>query len=128
MTSSIRNAAQAVKSWVKPGFGALVKVGIPGFGIYYEAMTTGQTYGIGAGILKGAAYALPGIGGAMVMYDIGKMAGNAAYDNQQAKRRSSFTTGFQDPFGTAATMRQRSQHNLSRARNSLGSEGFLFHS
>jgi hypothetical protein len=109
------------------GFSGLAKGGFIGFGMYVEAMSTGREYGMGAGLARGAAYSVPYVGIAMMAYDIGKMVGNAAYDYQQAKRRSSFTRGFQDPFGTAATMRQRSQYNLNRGRASLGSEAFLFH-
>lgn len=116
-----------VSGWARTGFSGLAKGGFIGFGMYVEAMSTGREYGMGAGLARGAAYSVPYVGIAMMAYDIGKMVGNAAYDYQQAKRRSSFTRGFQDPFGTAATMRQRSQYNLNRGRASLGSEASLFH-
>ena len=117
-----------IVGWAKAGATGTFKAGIYGFGIYSELMSTGQEYGMGAGLLRGASYALPYVGEAMALYDIGKMVGDYAYQQQQSKRRSSFTRGFQDPFGNAATMRQRSQYNLNRGRASLGSEGFLFHS
>lgn len=114
--------------WAKAGFKGLGKAGIFGLGMYFETVTTGQEYGLGAGLVRGAAYSVPYVGIGMMLYDVGKMAGDYAYQTQQAKRRSSFTKGFQDPFGNAATMRQRSQYNLNRGRASLGSEAYLFHS
>lgn len=117
-----------ISGWMKAGGGALAKGGFIGFGLYTEAMITGREYGMGAGLAKGAAYAIPYVGAAMMLYDVGKGIGNAANEAQRAKRRSSFGQGFQDPFGTAATMRQRSQYNLNRGRASLNSEAFLYHS
>jgi hypothetical protein len=131
MSGGIKNIAASTVGTgdysIRSGLAGLVKGGFIGFGIYTEMMSTGKEYGMGAGFIRGAAYSVPFVAGAMTLYDFGKMGANAAYDYQQAKRRSSFTRGFQDPFGTAATMRQRSQYNLSRGRASLGSEAFLFH-
>lgn len=121
------SAKAGTSSWIRGSFGGLATAGMVGFGIYAEWHSTGKEYGRGAGVIKGAAYSVPFIGGAMLMYDLGKMSGDTAYQHQQGKRRSSMGNGFVDPFGNAATMRQRSRHNLSRGRSALGNEGYLFH-
>lgn len=122
-----KSGVQAAPRWAKAGFKGLAMGGMVGFGTYFESMGVGKSHGQGIAVAKGIGYTLPYVGMAMFAYDVGKMAGDAAYDYQMGKRRSSFTQGFQDPFGNAATMRQRSQHNLNRGRSSLGSEAFLFH-
>lgn len=130
--SDIKKAAEVaentgVRHWMKTGMSGLMKGGMVGFGLYFEAVTSGREYGMGYGLARGAAYSVPYVGAAMMLYDIGKGIGNTMFEHQQAKRRISFSRGFQDPFGTASTMRQRSQYNLNRGRASLGSEAFLFH-
>lgn len=127
LLGSAKTGISGTPRWAKAGFSGLATGGFIGFGTYVESFGAGKTYGQGVALAKGIGYTLPYVGLAMMAYDIGKMGGNAAYDHQMGKRRSSFTRGFQDPFGTAATMRQRSQHNLNRGRSSLGSEAFLFH-
>ena len=124
--ASIRNTS-AIASWTRTGFSGLAHGGMVGFGIYAEELSTGREYGAGLAAIRGVGYATPYVGVAMMLYDVGKTIGDTAYSYQQAKRRSSFTHGFQDPFGTASTMRQRSQHNLNRGRASLGSEAYLYH-
>lgn len=127
MFKGILEAAKSLgPKGLKAGFGGLAKAGFVGFGLYTEVMTN-REYGVGYGLARGAAYSVPFVAGAMLMYDAGKGIGNLAYEHQKSKRRLSWGQGFQDPFGSAATMRQRSQYNLNRGRALLGSEAMLFH-
>lgn len=128
MARSAADKGGGLVGWGKAGFSGLKKAAFPALFMYQEAMTSGKEYGMGYGLLRGASYSIPFVGEAMMLYDVGKMAGDYMYQRQQSKRRSSFTRGFQDPFGNSATMRQRSQYNLNRGRASLGSEAYLFHS
>ena len=130
MNSNIKKAAQVATeetSSFKKSFGSFGRLAFGSLFVYQEAMTSGREYGYGYGMLKGAAYSVPYLGQAMMLYDLGKTVGNYFYDKQQSKRKLSFTSGFQDPYGTAATMRQRSQYNIQRGRATLGSEAYLFH-
>jgi hypothetical protein len=117
-----------VRGWSRAIGGTAVTGGFIGLGFYSESLTTGEEYGQGAGIIKGALYMVPWVNAALTIYNLGQAAGDMLYNNQQARRRTSFGRGFQDPFGNAATMRQRSQYNLNRGRASLGSEAALYHS
>lgn len=129
ITGAIKSTIQgSFKNWAQGGFRGLAVGSATGIGLYSEYLTTGREYGYGAATIRGLAYSLPTVGTAMLAYDIGKMIGDTAYNYQQSKRRLSFTSGFQDPYGNAYTMRQRSQYNLQRGRASLGSEAYLFHS
>jgi hypothetical protein len=127
--SSIRGAATAAPGWMKqslrkaPGLAL-----IGGFG-YMELMSTGREYGYGAGLATAAMYSINGpVGLGVMAFSIGKAIGDMSYESQKVKRTSSFSTAKNfDPWGTGATMRQRSQYNLSRGRSALGNEGYLFH-
>ncbi len=125
--SGIVSAASSVHQWFGGGFKGLARGGVVGLGVAFELSGPSRQYGTGYAIGRGIGYSIPTVGTAMMIYDIGKSLGDAAWDYQRQKRQSSFTRGFQDPYQTAATMRARSQYNLSRGRASLSSEAYLFH-
>ena len=109
--------------------GSAAQLGFGAFSLYTEYMSTGKTYGTGAGLISGVLYTLPGLTVPLLAYDLAKGIGDAAYQSQKGRTRSSFSTAsMNDPYGNNYTMRQRSQQNLSRGRASLGSEARLFHS
>lgn len=131
--TAIRKAIETTKghikapfAWAGKGLSKVPAVGFGLWGLYTEVNTTGKEYGLGAGIAKGLAYNIPYVGIGMLAYDGIKDIGDWAYSAQRAKRKSSFTQGFSDPYSTAATMRQRSQYNINRGRASIGSEANLF--
>lgn len=133
MFRSIKNIAMIAartSSKEKTIRGTAITAGFGGLTMWSEYHTTGKEYGQGAAALKTAIYMAPtGIVGGLAIAgaEMGYHLGNHMYKTQMNKRKSSFGQGFKDPFGNAATMRQRSQYVLQRGRASLGSEARLFH-
>lgn len=130
MISNIIKSAQALPKTTASLAGKSVAVGFAGLTFWSESHSTGKEYGQGTALLKSAMYLAPTglVGAGLIMgAEIGYSMANEAYKTQMNKKKSSFTRGFNDPFGNAATMRQRSQYVLQRGRSSLGSEARLFH-
>lgn len=117
-----------IRGWASTSIGKTLGAGINIGFIGMSVFTTGKEYGYGAGLAEGLMYATTGpLGHAVFVGSLVKGVGDAAEEHQKGRTKSSFTRGFQDPYGNAATMRQRSQYNLNRGRSSLGSEAYLMH-
>lgn len=128
LASRVSGVGKGAMSSSRTAFGAAITLTGAGLGIYSEYYTTGREYGTGAAVVKGIGYSMPIIGGAGLIYDLGKGIGDYAYNTQKNKRISSFSSaGVFDPYGNMATMRQRSRYSLDRGRQSLSNEGYLFH-
>ena len=124
---------QAPKTLGRGSLGLIVAAGT-GVSVYAGYKDHGETYGAGAGIAAGLGEAalftvlppmisIPAAGlyfGGVALKDFGQ-------DIYRKNRRVNLGQHMHDPFGSLATMRQRSSTTLDRGRASLGNEARLLH-
>lgn len=114
----------------KPSSGLLGKAAggaLSVFSVYGANKTYGDEYGTGAATLYGLATLNPWLSAAAFVGEVGHSALSYGHQKYHERRRLNFGAPVSDPFGTQATMRQRSLENLSRGRASLGNEARLHH-
>lgn len=118
--------------WAKKGFTGLATAGSIAMGTTFGYYSYGHQYGTGTAALYGLASAFPITSIPLTILETGKRAGDALYQSQQAKRRSSFVKNqIDDRFGTISMMRQYSGQQMRRDHSSaqrvLGNEAVMLH-
>lgn len=126
-------AGAAVQAPVRGGMG-LIGVAGTAFGMYSSMTMYSDKYGAGGAAAIGLGEAalftvLPfttGLLAAGAIYGLPALA-DYGQDVYKRSRRLNMGQPMHDPFGTMATMRQRSAQTLQRGRAVLGSEARLYH-